>query len=115
VTAVQAYLDEKKPATDTPTVVAATAVPVTVTGTVRVRSASYNTETNRNKARDAVAAYFAGLGIGDDVDLGAIYAAIRSADGVLDVDLTSPSGDTAISTSQVATLAYSIVSGDWST
>jgi uncharacterized phage protein gp47/JayE len=115
VAAVQAYLDGKKPVTDTPTVVAATAVPVTVTGTVKVRSASYNTETNRNKARDAVAAYFAGLGIGDDVDLGAIYAAIRSADGVLDVDLTSPSGDTAISTSQVATLAYSIVSGDWST
>jgi phage-related baseplate assembly protein len=115
VAAVQAYLDGKKPVTDTPTVVAATAVPVTVTGTVKVRSASYNTETNRNKARDAVAAYFAGLGIGDDVDLGAIYAAIRSADGILDVDITDPSGDTAVSTSQIATYTYSIGPGDWST
>ena len=115
VAAVQAYLDGKKPVTDTPTVVAATAVPVVITGTVRVRSASYNTTANRTKASDAVAAYFAGLGIGDDVDLGAIYAAIRSADGVVDVDLTTPSGDTAISTSEIATLAYSITSGDWST
>ena len=115
VAAVQAYLDGKKPVTDTPTVVAATAVPVTITGTVRVRSASYNTAANRTRASDAVAAYFASLGIGDDVDLGAIYAAIRSADGILDVDLSAPSGDTAISTSQIATLAYSITSGDWST
>ena len=62
--------------------VAASAVPETITGTVRVRSASYNTTANRTKASDAVAAYFASLGIGDDVDLGAIYAAIRSADTV---------------------------------
>jgi hypothetical protein len=49
------------------------------------------------------------------VDLGAIYAAIRSADGILDVDITDPSGDTAVSTSQIATYTYSIGPGDWST
>lgn len=115
VASIQSYIDGLKPVTDTPTVVAATAVPVTITGTVRVRSASYNTAANRTKASDAVAAYFASLGIGDDVDLGAIYAAIRSADGILDVDLSAPSGDTAISTSQIATVTYSIGAGDWST
>lgn len=115
VAAVQAYLDSLKPATDTPTVAAATAVAVTITGTVRVRSASYNTTANKVVAQNAVAAYFAGLGIGDDVDLGAIYAAIRTAEGIDDVDITTPSGDTAISTSQIATLDYQIASGDWST
>lgn len=101
VAAVQAWIDLNKPGTDTPTVLAATGKTVTITGTVRVRTASDSTE-NRALATDAIAAYFAGLGIGDDVDLGALYAAIYAATGVLDVDLTSPTDDTAINNDEIA-------------
>jgi len=114
VDAVQKNIDANKPVTDLPTVVAAKEVTVTVSGTVKVRSASYNTAANRAKAQNAVAAYFANLGIGEVVDLGGIYAAIRSADGIVDVDLSSPTGDTLISDTQVAKCNYTIVSGDWS-
>ena len=107
VAEVQSWVDTNKPGTDTPTVTAATGVTVTVAGTVRVRTARDSTE-NRALATDAIAAYFAGLGIGDDVDLAAIHDAIYSARGVVDVDLTSPTDDTAINNDQIAVPSVSL-------
>lgn len=115
VTAVQTYLDTQKPITDTVTVVAAGEVTVTVTGTVRVRNASYNTAANRTAALEAVKAYVNGLGLGEAVDLGGIYEAIRrGARGVVDVDLSSPTGDTSVAGTSIAKVKYQILSGDWS-
>lgn len=107
VAEVQTWVDTNKPGTDTPTVVAAAGVTVTVAGTVRVRTASDSTE-NRALATDAIAAYFAGLGIGDDVDLAAIHDAIYSARGVVDVDLTSPTDDVSINNDQIAVPSVSL-------
>lgn len=107
VAEVQSWVNTNKPGTDTPTVVAASAVTVGITGTITVRTASDSTA-NRALATDAVAAYFASLGIGDDVDLGALDAAIYSARGIVDVDLSSPSGDTSINNDQIAVPSVSL-------
>lgn len=105
--AVQAWVDLNNPGTDTVTVTPATGVTVSIAGTITVRSASDSTA-NRALATDAIAAYFATLGIGDDVDLGAIYAAIYAARGIVDVDLSSPSGDTSINNDQIAVASVSL-------
>lgn len=105
--AVQAWVDLNNPGTDTVTVTPATGVTVSIAGTITVRSASDSTA-NRALATDAIAAYFATLGIGDDVDLGAIYAAIYAARGIVDVDLSSPSGDTSINNDQIAVPSVSL-------
>lgn len=101
--AVQTYVESQNPITDALTVLPATAVPVNIEATIEVRAANDSTA-NRTLATDALSAYFAGLAIGDDVDLGAIYAAIRQASGVIDVDVSAPSADTSVGASQVATL-----------
>ncbi len=113
VSAVQAWLNTQKPVTDDVSVYAASVTTVVVTGTVRVRNSTYNTSDNRNKARDAVGAYFETLEMGDGVDLGGIYAALRSADGVVDVDISAPAGDVSIPGTGIAVLDYQITSGDW--
>lgn len=113
VAAVQTWLDAQKPVTDDVSVYAASVTNVTVGGTVRVRNATYNTAENRFKARDAVEAYFQTLEMGDAVDLGGIYAGLRSADGVVDVDLSAPTGDVSIPGTGIAVLDYQITSGDW--
>lgn len=109
--AVQSWVDLNNPGTDTVTVSPAAGVTVTVAGTITVRAASDSTA-NRALATDAIAAYFATLGIGDDVDLGALYAAIYAARGIVDVDLSSPSGDTAINNDQIAVPSVSLT---WTT
>lgn len=101
--AVQTYVESQNPITDALTVLPATAVAVNIAATIEVRAANDSTA-NRTLATDALASYFAGLAIGDDVDLGAIYAAIRQASGVIDVDVSAPSADTSVGASQVATL-----------
>lgn len=103
VAAVQAYVDTQRPLTDSPSVVAAAAVTVTVTATVTVRAASDSTA-NRLVATDAIADLFEDLAVGEGVDREAIAAAIYRAAGVRDVDFSSPAGDTAIGTGQVAVL-----------
>lgn len=117
VAAVQLYLNARKPITDVPTVVSATEVAVAVQGTVRVR-VGQNTASNRAKVIAAIAALQASLGIGDDVDLGALYAAIRGAlpGIVIDVDITTPAGDTAIGDTAVAVLNASHIAdaANWS-
>lgn len=107
VAAVQSWVDLNNPGTDTVTVTPATGVTVTISGTITVRTASDSTA-NRALATDAIAAYFATLGIGDDVDLGAIYAAIYAARGIVDVDLTSPAADTSINNDQIAVASVSL-------
>ena len=107
VAEVQSWVNTNKPGTDTPTVTAAAGVTVTITGIITVRTASDSTA-NRALATDAIAAYFATLGIGDDVDLGALYAAIYAARGIVDVDLSSPSGDTSINNDQIAVPSVSL-------
>ena len=107
VNAVQAWINENKPGTDNATVASVTAVLVTVSGTIYL-PAAYDTTANRALATDALTAYFAGLDVGQDPDLGAIYHALYSAAGITDIDLTSPSGDTAVNNGQVATLVISL-------
>jgi phage-related baseplate assembly protein len=101
IAAVQAWVNTNKARTDDVTVTAASARAVSVTGTVRVRAAN-DSAANRALATDALAAYFAGLGIGDDVDLGALYHAIYSATGVVDVDLDAPAADVSVNNDEVA-------------
>ncbi len=105
--AVQSWVDLNNPGTDTVTVTPATGVTVTIAGTITVRAASDSTA-NRTLATDAIAAYFAGLEIGDDVDLAAIHDAIYAARGVVDVDLTSPTDDVAINNDQIAVPSVSL-------
>ncbi|MFO0610227.1 MAG: baseplate J/gp47 family protein [Polyangiales bacterium] len=99
---VRAYVavQARKAYTDTPTITNATAVQVTPSATIYVRAA-YNTNANRTKAVDALAALAASLEIGQTLDLGAVYRAIYAAEGVTDVDLASPSGDTATTNREV--------------
>lgn len=104
VSAVQAHIDIVSPATDDATVAAATTVTIDVTATVYVASASDSTA-NRTLATDALSAYINGLAIGTGtVDVVRIGAAIYSAAGVADVDISTPSGDTVIAAGQVATV-----------
>ncbi len=103
VATVQAYIGVRKPFTDSVTVYAAQAIPVDVTATVTFESATYNTSTAQAAIEAALHAALDARSIGEDVDLGAIYAAIRgAAAGVLDVDITLPAGDTSIGDSQVS-------------
>lgn len=105
---VQSWVDLNNPGTDSVTVTPATGVTVTIAGTVTVRTASDSVE-NRALATDAIAAYFAGLGIGDDVDVGAIYAAIYAARGLVDVDLAdATSSDVSINNDQIAVPSVSL-------
>ncbi len=105
--AVQAWVDTNKARTDNVSVVSAAARTVNIVATIRVRSASDSTA-NRALATDALAAFFAGLGIGDDVDLGAVYHALYSASGVVDVDLSSPTDDVSVNNDEVAVPALSL-------
>lgn len=103
VATVQAYINVRKPFTDAVTVYPAQAIPVDVTATVTFESATYNTSAARAAIEAALHAALDARPIGEDVDLGAIYAAIRgAAAGVLDVDVTTPAGDTSIGDSQVS-------------
>lgn len=107
VTAVQASIDANKPGTDNATVVAATAKSVSIDATIRVRTASDSTA-NRALVTAAFAAYFAGLGIGDDVDLGAIYDCCYAAAGVIDVDITTPTTDTSVNNDEIAVASLAL-------
>jgi uncharacterized phage protein gp47/JayE len=96
---VQAVLNERKPITDTPSVIDATQVTLTVAGTVQFKS-GFNTASNQSAVDAAIKAHVNGKGIGDPapIDLGALYASIYSAvpGGVQNVDLASPPGDAPI-------------------
>ncbi len=107
VATVQAWINTNKPGTDNALVQSATAVPVSLVATVRV-NASADSTANRSLATDALAAYVAGLAIGEDVDLAALYHAIYQAAGLLDVDISAPAADMSINNGQIATLSVAI-------
>lgn len=108
VAAVQAELDRRKPITDEPTVVAASQATVAVVGTVRLKTTATTAEQLAVKA--AVRAYVDSLDMPSDgdtttVDLAGVEAAIYgavAAGRVVDVDLSSPVGDTTVSLGSVA-------------
>ena len=109
--AAQAYVDARKPLTDTPTLSNATEVEFTVTGTVYFRTGQ-NTADNLTAAKSAITAYFAALPISSasdpvTVDEAGIKAAVYGAlpGKIRDLDLsTSPSTDATLSSGQVATV-----------
>lgn len=106
VSLAQAKVAALGPETDAPTLRAATLSTITPTGTVYVRSASL---TSAQAAADvARVVLLASLDIGEGVDLGAIYAALRQP-GVTDVDLASPSGDTSVAYDRIAGLDFSSI------
>lgn len=96
-----------KPGTDNPVTMSATAIPVSILATVTVAAAS-DSAANRALATDAIAAYFAALDIGEDVDLGRLYQCLYAAAGVLDADISQPSADVSINNGQIATASATI-------
>ncbi len=99
---ITSLLLERAPATDAPSVEAATVVTVTITATVYVRS-GFDSTANRALATTALTNYFLSLDIGGTVDREAIAAAIYTARGIADVDISAPSGDTSLAGDEVAT------------
>lgn len=97
----QDSLDAQHPLTDKPEAHAVTPVSVVVTGTVYVRAAQ--AESARAAALVALAELQASLDIGGLLDLGSLYAALRQP-GVVDVDLTAPTGDTTSGVGQLVVL-----------
>jgi len=104
---VGAWIEANKPGTDYPTVVSATARVVSLIATVTVDAASDSTA-NRALATDALAAYFAGLDIGEDVDIGRLYEALYASAGVIDADISQPADDTSVNNNEIATLSATI-------
>lgn len=107
VTAVQSAASDVQPTTDAPTIRAAALSTTTPTGTVYVRAAMLTSA--QAAAETARAALLASLEIGEGLDLGAIYAALRQP-GVVDVDLLTPSGDVAVAYDRIAGLDFSSLS-----
>lgn len=103
--AVETYITDvaRRGYLDTPSVTNATAVLVTPNGDFYV-TAGNNTLANRTRAVNALQARAASLAIGQKLDVGAIYAGIYAAQGVTDVTLSAPSGDTTVTARQVVTI-----------
>lgn len=103
VATVQAYVTARAPATDAVTIVAADAVSVAVTATITFSSATYNTSAARAAIEAALHTALDATPIGQDVDLGALYAAIyAAATGLADVDITLPAADTVVGDDEVS-------------
>ena len=94
--AVRGYLDSI-------TITNAVAETVTPNGDFYV-TAGNNTLANRTRAVNALVARAASQAIGQKLDVGAVYAAIYSAQGVTDVTLSAPTGDTTVTARKVITI-----------
>ena len=105
VSAVDAYLATRKPATDAVSVLSAVAVPVDITATVVTRDTS---TANRALITDALGALQRRLALGEDLDVGALYAALYAAREVVDVTLSAPTGDTAVPANGLAVLSWTL-------
>lgn len=114
--AVRDYIavESRHAITDTPVVTNAVAVTITPAAAISVRAA-YNVSANRQRAVDGLSALAKGLAIGQLVDLGAIYAGIYSAQGITNVTLSAPSGDTVVGARQVAVIDTTNIgnAGNW--
>lgn len=107
---VQAYIDARKPPTDTPTAASASGVTVALAGTLRVLAAQ-NTAANRAAVLAAIAALQATLDIGAPVDEARVKAVIYGVQpGLKDLDLTLTTdvaiGDESIAAFDVSGLAW---------
>jgi phage-related baseplate assembly protein len=113
LTAVQNYVtgDTVRGYLDSITITNAVAEPVTPNGDFYV-SAGNNTLANRTRAVNALKARVAALAIGQKLDVGAIYAAIYAAQGVVDVTLSAPSGDTTVTARKVITIVTTNVADE---
>lgn len=114
--AVRDYIavETRKAFTDSPVVTNASAVTVTPLAAISVQAA-YNVSANRQRAVDALLARAKSLSIGQLLDLGAVYAGIYAAQGVTNVTLTSPSGDSVPTARQVIVIDTTNIgnAGNW--
>lgn len=106
VTAVDAYVKQRQPLAIDVVVSSAAAVVVTVTGDVTV-SASLLTSAMLEVALN-LQQLIADTPIGGTVYLAAIVEAVMAANGVINVVLTLPAADVALTTLQVATLTQTL-------
>lgn len=118
VTTVQAYIDARTGLTNSANVVAASNVPVTVTATVTYESALTTLSAVQSAITTNLTAFFEQQPMGKDgagsvkVYLDEIREQITAVPGVRSASpITSPVGDTALTTGQVATLTLSF--GSW--
>ncbi len=102
VAAADAYIQARRDLVADVQVYAATPVTVAVSGTVYVRAGTLAQV--EPAVLSALADYAAGVPIGGTVYDDAIIAAIRSVADVVDVDLTAPTGDQALGTTEVPEL-----------
>ena len=105
--AIIAWVEVRRPITDTPVIEHATPVSVNPVGTVTFK-AGLNTSTNRSAVQTAISAYVNALPMGDDLsdaflDQAAVFAAIYASvpGGFADVDLSAPT-DTSVGAGEVA-------------
>ena len=108
--AIIAWVEVRRPITDTPEIAHATPVSVNPVGTVTFK-AGLNTSTNRSAVAAAIRAYVNALPMGGDLgaaflDQAAVYAAIYASvpGGFVDVDLSAPT-DTSVGAGEVATIS----------
>lgn len=106
VSAVAAYVDERRPVCDTVHVASADALPITVTGTLYVR-AGYGTIA-LGEALDAIDALASELAIGETVYRAAIVEKAMLPAGVVNFVLLSPASDTVLAFDEVPTFTASI-------
>lgn len=99
VSAVQAYVDERKPAHATVTVVAPVAAPVNVT-----LSITPNTLALRTEVSAALASVFLGVGPGETVKRSALQVAVGGVEGVTDFSVTTPGSNVTHTANQVPVL-----------
>ena len=105
--AIIAWVEVRRPITDTPEIAHATPVSVNPVGTVTFK-AGLNTSPNQSAVQAAISAYVNALPMGDDLgaaflDQAQLFAAILAAvpGGFTDVDLSAPT-DTSMAAGEVA-------------
>jgi uncharacterized phage protein gp47/JayE len=106
VTAAQTYIDPRAPLGSVPTVTNATNAAVTVTAILFGKS-QYQTAATA-AATTAIQALIAATPIGGTIYRAAIFEALMGPEGVENVTIAAPAGDTTLTAAQVATLTLSL-------
>ena len=102
LTAINEYLDARRPLCTGVEAVNANETPVAVTGTVTILSSHPNSGGALAQAQDALIALFAELPIGGTVRLSDLYQVIEAVPGVEFSLLSAPAGDVALGATDVA-------------